>query len=778
LRSQLVGRLAAPVIGLGLAAALLVPDADPRTMASQGLARLLTRSFEDGALVEGSLFARIDAAADAGDHERLVLRSLTLARGDRPPRPVHDDPEFRRAVASAANLLDARRRERGAPPLALVGETPGVLLDLRLSEADGTLRLDATLDGEPAPPIEPWREPTRASVVPPLLAIFVALLLRRTILALFVGIWVGATLILVADGGGVFGSLFAGLVDVVTVYFWAELTDTFRIEIIGFVIALVAMVGVMSRAGGVQGLITSLLGFARSVRSTLAVTFGMGVLIFFDDYANCLLVGNTMRPLADRMRISREKLAYVVDSTAAPIAGISLLSTWIAFEVSTYAAQLPGVGITESAYAIFLQTIPFRFYCLFTLLFVVLNVTLGRDYGPMHAAETRARTTGALVREGSVPMVSESMTRIEPEPTLPQRARDAALPIACVLLVTLGCIFEDGGGFALLAEDPGALLTLEGVTGVLYGGSGAAPIFVGAVFGYLLAVFLAGSARTRVALAAGTLAAVLLETSVGLVPGGLLGGALGRALDAQGGAMVGYLGFGLVLTAVALATAALAARMPARRPHLPWGEISRASLSSTAALFFAVVILFEAWMIGAVCGDIGTADYLVALLSGNVDASFLPVLLFLVAVVVAFSTGTSWSTMSILLPNVVALAASVGAEHPIGSTGMVVVCIGAVLEGSIFGDHCSPISDTTVLSSVSSASDHIDHVRTQAPYALTTGTVAILAGYLPTLMLDWWSFPFALGTAALVLGGLLLLVGRRVADAPAAVAAGGRDTGP
>ena len=161
---------------------------------------------------------------------------------------------------------------------------------------------------------------------------------------------------------------------------------------------------------------------------------------------------------------------------------------------------------------------------------------------------------------------------------------------------------------------------------------------------------------------------------------------------------------------------------------------------------FAVVLLFEAWMIGAVCRDLSTADYLVALLSETLPPQLLPVLLFCVACLVAFATGSSWSTMSILVPNVVALAAGLGEESALGSRGMVVVCISAVLEGSIFGDHCSPISDTTVLSSVASSSDHIDHVRTQVPYALITAAVAVGCGFLPA----GWGFP---GYVSLALGG-------------------------
>jgi Na+/H+ antiporter NhaC len=178
------------------------------------------------------------------------------------------------------------------------------------------------------------------------------------------------------------------------------------------------------------------------------------------------------------------------------------------------------------------------------------------------------------------------------------------------------------------------------------------------------------------------------------------------------------------------------------------------------------VILFEAWMIGRVCQDLNTAEYLIALLSGSVLPSLFPVLLLGLSALIAFATGSSWSTMAILLPNVVGLAASMGSDHPLGSLGMVVVSIGAVLEGSIFGDHCSPISDTTILSSVASASDHVDHVRTQMPYAVTVAVVAAGLGYIPTLFFGWWSFPIAFVLGVLALALTLRLVGRTT-EAPA-----------
>ena len=480
----------------------------------------------------------------------------------------------------------------------------------------------------------------------------------------------------------------------------------------------------------------------------------MGCTIFFDDYSNCLIVGNTMRPLTDRLRVSREKLAYIVDSTAAPVAGLSFLSTWVAFEVSTFGPHLPAAGIHENPYAIFFQSLPFRYYSLFTLGLVALVILTGRDFGPMRRAEARARTTGELIRRGASPTVSARATDISPDPGVRHLARNAVLPVLAVIAVTLEEIFRRGGGYALLQTRPEDLLRLEPLTGLLLEGGGAAPLFAGATCGLALAALLVGSNALRVSLVFAIVAAAL-----GAAP---LAGWLEPAVGAD---LAGYAAIALLLASVGSLALALLQRLPTKRAHLASRAVGSAAAGSARSIGVAVVLLFEAWMIGAVCRDAGTADYLLALLSGAVAPAVLPVLLFGIACVVSFSTGTSWGTMSILLPNVVALAAAVGAQQPDaaygGAFGMVVICIGAVLEGSIFGDHCSPISDTTVLSSVASASDHLDHVRTQAPYALLAAGLAIGVGYLPAVLIDGWSLPFSLAAAALLALGFLYVVGRR-----------------
>ena len=746
MRQRLAG-LVLPVLGVALAGALLFAEPSRDALVAQGFTRALER--ERASPSADSLFGRLAAETPLAAAVRLELVREPDARR------VDADPALRRAFASALHVHNAERGQRlelapaGAPGMGATGER---LVRVVLTDRGEALHWSWSIGREEARTAgEPWPLPSRHSLVPPLLAIGAALLLRRVILALFLGIWSGAVLALLAEGATLWTALPLGLWNVFAVYWVRELFDTFRVEIIGFTLALISMVGVMSRGGGVRGMVDAFARFARSARSTLAVTFAAGLAMFFDDYSNCLVVGNSMRPLTDRLRVSREKLAYVVDSTAAPVAGLSLVSTWIAFEVSLFAAQLPAVGIAENGYAIFLQTLPYRFYCLFTLGFVGLVVLMGRDFGPMLAAERRARRGAGLVRPGGRPLVSTRLTGLEPSPDVAPRLRNALLPVATVVVLALEEIFRQGGGFVLLADDPGRLATLAGLTEVLFQGSGGSPLLIAACGGLLVVALLVGSNALRIALAGGALCALafgpaLAEWTADLVRADL------RA----------YLAVPLCFAAGAFPVGALVrGRVPTRRGFLDATAIGRAAGASTRSLGLALVILFEAWMIGSLCGDLGTADYLVALTSGVVAPLWLPALLFVAAALVSFSTGTSWGTMSILLPNVVALAAAVGADSPLGSTGMVIVCIGAVLDGSIFGDHCSPISDTTVLSSVASACDHVDHVRTQLPYALAVAAVALGVGYLGRTAFAAWSFPLAALVAASLLGGLLLVAGRR-----------------
>ncbi len=533
-----------------------------------------------------------------------------------------------------------------------------------------------------------WRPPQRNSLLPPVLAIALAIAFRKPILALFAGVWCAAILMRLEGGAGAALAAGGGLVDVASSMFWPQLIDTDKQMIMGFVVAMLAMVGVMTVSGGIRGMVDSLSSLARGVKSTQVATWLMGVAVFFDDYANCILVGTTMRPLSDRFRISREKLAYIVDSTAAPIAGISIFSTWIAYEVSTFAPQLPAAGLSVGdGYAVFIETIPYRFYCLFTLFFVAALVLTGRDFGPMLSAERRARSTGQLVRPGGKPMVGEAATSLEPAPGVTPRAINALLPVLSFVLITLIEIVRLG----LAAHPEHSLASLvsefRAVTDVLSDGQSQRAILVGSCSGLALAVVLA------------------------------------------------------VISGAAA--------------HIP-----RSVFVTLRNMGVAVAILYLAWMIGAACGSLRTATFLSELVGPHLAPAALPTVLFLLSAAIAFATGTSWGTMSILLPLVVGLSFNMGELIPLGGHALLVMSIASVLEGAIFGDHISPISDTTILSSTACAADHIDHTRTQMAYAFTTMAAAVVLGYFPCAFMGWspW-IALPAGCAALLM--VLLVFGRK-----------------
>lgn len=586
-------------------------------------------------------------------------------------------------ILARAAVVRGLRERASARGVSLYVEAERMALAPRPQQANFYLyadldRIRVTFTQGSSEPLElvwdGWRAPRRTSVVPPLAAILLAILLRRPVIALLAGVWAATALLRLGEGLAPAKAVALAVGDVGTRLFWPKFVHLENAQIVAFVVLMLAMVGVMTRSGGIRGLMDQVAHLARSARSTQLATYLMGLGIFFDDYANTVLVGSTMRPLSDRFRVSREKLAYIVDSTAAPVAGLAVLSTWIAFEVSTFSPQLPAAGLSSAdGYGVFLQTLPFRFYCLLTLVAVPIVALTGRDFGPMLKAERRARETGEVVAPGARPMVGHLATRLEPFPGVTPRARRALLPLLTFVGVTLVTILLRGGAFSMA---PAELLSLAGLSQVLYDGSGAFPILVGSATGFALAVSLA--------LAAG----------------------LGA-------------------------------------------EVFRAAWTTLRGMIIALVILYLAWMIGLGCELLGTASYLRALLGSWLAPEYLPGILFLMSAAVAISTGSSWSTMGILLPLVVGLAYDLGERGDIGGHLLLLISIGAVLDGAIFGDHCSPISDTTVLSSTASASDHIDHVRTQAPYAVLTMVVALVAGYAPCAVLGW--SPYAMFFVAALL---------------------------
>lgn len=508
------------------------------------------------------------------------------------------------------------------------------------------------------------------SLLPAALAIALALVFRQVLVALFAGVIVGAGLL----AGRVDLAIFSAF-DVVI----SALADADHAKVVVFTLSMGGLVGLVTANGGARGLISWVGGGARSRRRALLTTWALGILVFIDDYASSLLVGSTMRPITDGWRTSREKLAYVVDSTAAPITSLALVSTWVGYELSVLQDALDASGLEYGAYQVFLEGLASRFYPWFALFFVALVAYTGRDFGPMLTAERRARRTGALVRPGGTPLMDADT--LGPIDETPPRAWLGAVPIA-VLLATVA-----------------AVLTLTGLDGVR-----------------------ADPEAWAAAQAQGPVRAL----------GALLGAA------ASFDALVYGSGLG-VLAGVLTSTAARVLSVEASVESI---------LRGMRATLVAVIVLVLAWSIGDVMSRLQAGPYLASALGGALPAWTLPTLTFIFAAVLAFATGTSWGTMAILFPVITpVLAVHVGAD---GFEDLLFGTCSSVLAGAVFGDHCSPISDTTVLSSVACASDHVDHTRTQAPYALVAAAVAIGAGTLP----------LGLGVSpllSLAVGGLLLM---------------------
>lgn len=526
------------------------------------------------------------------------------------------------------------------------------------------------------------------SLFPPLLAILVAVASGRLVWGLCLALFSGALIALPIDVPVYMWPLHALYMAAID-FVWTPLRDSFQLFILGFTASLIGMVRVVSLAGGTRGIAEALVRRAASARSTRLATALLGLAIFFDDYANTIVVGTTMRPITDRFRISREKLAYLVDSTAAPVAGVAIISTWIGFEVGLFGDAMDSLGTGISGYELFFRALPARFYCLLTLFFLLVSTLMRRDYGPMLRAERRARQHNQPLAPGAQPMTGDAH-QVPDHPDIAGHWAVAALPVGLVIFGVLAGMHWDARNAeaVIAARGEHAFFSRVYWTAVFSNADGAKVMFLSSLAGSGLAFVFA---RTRKSLRDG------------------------------------------------------------RRP-LGTSTILRTWVSGITGFSYALLILVLAWAIKEMCQAVHTSDYLIGALENVLDPRFLPLLVFGLAAAVAFSIGTSWTTMALLLPTMLPVA------HQMGDITLVILVAAAVLDGAIFGDHCSPISDTTVLSSIAASCDHIAHVRTQAPYAMTTMCIAAVCGYLGSTLL--YSTYVGLGLGMLVVVATLVIVGR------------------
>jgi Na+/H+ antiporter NhaC len=521
------------------------------------------------------------------------------------------------------------------------------------------------------------------SIVPPALAIILAFLTHHVIFSLGVALIIGGLLSTVPSAAGHAGAWGQGF-GAVGGYLTQTLTNRTNLLILSFIPPIFTMVEVIMASGGFLGIVRWLLRWIRSARSAQLATGLMGVVCFIDDYANAIIVGSMMQPITDRFRVSREKLAFIVDATSAPVSGLAIVSTWIAYEVGLFADVSQQLGLGKTGYAMFFDALGFRFYCLLMLVFMFAHIVARRDFGPMRAAEQRTRVGNGESDDGS------RRSNVSAIPS--GKAVNALLPLGGLVAFHLTGLWIDGGGLAKLTGFR-SLVSANYWREVI------------------------GSAEHSNHM---LLSAALFGTALALLCGGLSGSLRASAV-----------------------------------PGCVWRGVKRAALPA--------VVLTLAWSLKTCCDELGTGQFLTGMLAERIPPHWFPPMLFIVACVVSFATGTSWGTMAILIPTAIPTAFALDG-NAYGQITM--ISLAAVLDGAIFGDHCSPISDTTILSSTATSCGLLEHVRTQLPYSITVAAVALLCAYIPSALgiRSVWS----LGLSALVLLTILFAIGRCRGKCPVA----------
>jgi tetracycline resistance efflux pump len=455
------------------------------------------------------------------------------------------------------------------------------------------------------------------SILPPVLAIFLAIKTKHVYISLTVGIWLGWTIIHNWNP-------LTGIIQTVNILV-AVFEDADNTRVVLFSAVIGAIITFTQYSGGMKGLVNWVVGkgLVKTKKSTAFLAWFLGFIIFIESNICVLVSGAVCRPIFDKVKVSREKLAYILDSTSAPKCIIIPLNAWGAFILGLLAAQ----GI-EDPIRVFIASIPFNFYAFAAIILVLFVIFSGKDIGPMREAERRVREEGKLLRDGAEPLISDDVIMMKEKPGVPPRAVNMILPVATMVVMMPVVLFITGKGN--LMEGSGSLSVLWAVICGLTAGAIA----------YKAQKILTGREITD----------VFMKGVGGIIP-----------------------------------------------------------LASLMILAFAI---------GDTCDALGTGPFVAQAAKSTLNPGIVPVVLFLISCFIAFSTGTSWGTFAIMIPIAVPMINIIGL-HP-GLT------IAAVLGGGVFGDHCSPISDTTIISSMASATDHIDHVRTQVPYALIAAFVAVI----------------------------------------------------
>lgn len=522
------------------------------------------------------------------------------------------------------------------------------------------------------------------AIVPAIIAITLAFKLKNVYTALGLGLYSGLVIIGLRAGEGLM-AFFTAILQI-PVFMVSSLGDTWNAGIVIQVLLIGGLVVLISYTGGLRAMADKLSDYGKTRRSAQIITWVMGIIIFFDDYANALIVGPVMRPITDKALVSREKLSFIIDATAAPITGLVLISTWIGFEVSLIAEQLTNLDIQgTTAMELFIDSLPYRFYNILMLIFIVLTIYLSREYGPMLKAERRAQS-GEVKRKGSGGSTgdSEEFKILEGYEAKPF---EGIVPLL-TLIISAFILFFTNGLSTMIAN-------------------GETPLTNG--FNLQLVIDAYSNADASIVIAQAAVLAIIVSIAISMFRGAY------------------KLSEGLNIT-----------------------------FEGASTLLPTVFVLLFAWSLGTVMSDsyLDAGGFIAGTLGTFIPYQLIPLIIFLTAGIMAFATGTSFGTMGILFPLAMPLA---WAGNP--DIAFLTVAVGSILTGTIIGDHCSPISDTTILSSAGSDVDHLDHVSTQMPYALTVGAVASVGYLLAGFGVNPWII-IILGTVALV--AVLMTIGEVV----------------
>lgn len=471
------------------------------------------------------------------------------------------------------------------------------------------------------------------SLIPPLLAILLAIITRNVLISLFTSVYIG---VLILVGGRPLEATLTTIGD----FLFPQLTDSYNAAVLVLLFFIGGFVGLMEKSGGGAALAAKASKFINTrVKAQIGAWIG-GIIIFFSDLGTPLIVGPVFEKIFDKLKVSREKLAWIIDSTSSPVAVLIPFIGWGVYIMGLMKTEFDKLNIQTSEFTAFIEVIPFQFYAILTVIMVPLVALTKHDFGAMRKAEERVINTGQIYWPTSNPL---RRSEAEQDEATNSKAIFVWLPILVLFVTLFGLLISYG-------------FPTQAVSGSDF----------------------------RVALS------------------------------------TAYL-----FSAITLAVLMIAFKVK------NFAEVMNIYTAGMQKMVYVAGTLVLAWALGKVMGEMGTSEYIVEMLRGSIPSYIVPALIFLVGVVISLASGTSWGTFAIMLPIAIPMA--------IGLDAHLYVCIGAVLSGGIFGDHCSPISDTSILSSTGAGTDHVDHVKTQIQYAIISGTIAFISYIIAGITGQSWT---------------------------------------